>query len=331
MRSQGGKVVMDVRVYSISQDKQLDTASIADFRQHRDDQQAYFWIDVLDPNPVKLTELLSSLALHPLIIDRCLDPEASALVAPYPETVFVHFPTMTSWDDLGRSFLSGLCLPRAIITIHATGSAVLDGLISDFTAALGHHDLTTSAILYLIMDRLVDETTVSALEARHVVDELEQRMNEGMKPEQLGRRILALKRAVAHFEMGAEEQHRCVAALLSLETDSFSVRGLREYFHDALSHLEHDLQYMERTEARLSELDRHNLLLLQDKTNKRLKILTVLSAVFMPLTLITGIYGMNFRHMPELAWRYGYLLTLVLMAALAAGLLWFFHRKDWFK
>lgn len=61
------------------------------------------------------------------------------------------------------------------------------------------------------------------------------------------------------------------------------------------------------------------------------EIASIVTAVFMPLMLVTGIYGMNFRYMPELTWRYGYVLVLIFMIALAAGLLWFFHRKNWFK
>jgi len=322
---------MNVTVYSISRDKTLNEVSIAEFDQQRENPQSFFWIDVLGPERTELTELLSSLAVHPLIADRCMDPEAAALVASYPDTVFIHFPTMDSWDNLERSFLSIVCLPRAIVTISQVRLDALDGLASNFAAAIGKHDPGTAAIVYLIMDELIDETTACSLKARRVVDRLEESIGEAAQAEQLSRRILAVKRAVAHFEIGAEEQHRCVAALLSLENDSFSARALGAYFHDALSHLDHVLRYVERIEGRLSELDQHNLLVLQDRTNRRLKILTVLSAIFMPLTLITGIYGMNFQYMPELTWRYGYLFVLLLMAALATGLGWFFYRRNWFK
>lgn len=115
------------------------------------------------------------------------------------------------------------------------------------------------------------------------------------------------------------------------ETDPLSIQGLREYFHDAVSHLEHSLRYVERMETRLSELHQHFLLILQNKTNDRLKIITILSAVFMPLTLVAGIYGMNFHYMPELKWHYSYPLVLLVMIALAAGLMAFFYHKGWFK
>jgi len=73
------------------------------------------------------------------------------------------------------------------------------------------------------------------------------------------------------------------------------------------------------------------LLTLQDKTNSRLKLLTILSGVFLPLMLLVGIYGMNFRYMPELQWHFGYPLVITMMASIAGGLLWIFYRKGWFK
>ena len=70
------------------------------------------------------------------------------------------------------------------------------------------------------------------------------------------------------------------------------------------------------------------LLLMSQKTNDKMKVLTVISTIFMPLTLIAGIYGMNFQHMPELGWELGY--PMVLMFMLIVGIGWFLKRKDWF-
>jgi magnesium transporter len=60
-----------------------------------------------------------------------------------------------------------------------------------------------------------------------------------------------------------------------------------------------------------------------------MKVLTIIATIFMPLTFIAGVYGMNFRYMPELGWPWGYALALLLMAAVAGGMLLFFRRKKW--
>ena len=69
----------------------------------------------------------------------------------------------------------------------------------------------------------------------------------------------------------------------------------------------------------------------QDRTNQRLAVLTVISAIFLPMTLLAGIYGMNFEVMPELHFRYAYPAVLVLMVAVAAGMILYFRSRGWFK
>ena len=63
--------------------------------------------------------------------------------------------------------------------------------------------------------------------------------------------------------------------------------------------------------------------------NQQMRVLTVITIIFMPLTVITGIYGMNFDNMPELHWHYGYFMVLGLMASVIVGLLVFFSRRKW--
>jgi len=322
---------MQVSVYSISRAKQFEPAPQEEFMRHRNDVNRYYLVDVFEPDATGLADLLRPLGGHPIIAERCMDPRTMATVTPYQNMVLVQFPVLRSWDDFDRSIVSFICLPSAILIVRQTHVAALKVLRDNFAAAVGSHEVTTAAFLYFLVDRLVDEITVFALDARRDVEDLEVLMSAEPEPGEIGRRILALKRAIAHFEMNVEEQHHCVTALLSLEADSFSVKGFREYFHDVASHLEHDLRSVERSGGRLTELDQHYVVMIQDKTGRRLKILTTLSAVFMPLTLIAGIYGMNFRHMPELAWRYGYALVLTAMMALAAGLLVYFYKTNWFK
>ena len=78
----------------------------------------------------------------------------------------------------------------------------------------------------------------------------------------------------------------------------------------------------------LSMMDIH-LSFQSNRLNQQMRVLTVITILFMPLTVITGIYGMNFNYMPELHWRYGYFMVLGLMAAIIISLLTYFHRRRW--
>ena len=87
----------------------------------------------------------------------------------------------------------------------------------------------------------------------------------------------------------------------------------------------------QRFEGQISELYQQYELIQQNKMNNRLQILTVISAVFLPLTLLAGIYGMNFDNMPELHLSYGYPAVLVLMMIVAVVLLAVFYIRGWFR
>jgi magnesium transporter len=65
------------------------------------------------------------------------------------------------------------------------------------------------------------------------------------------------------------------------------------------------------------------------RTNEIMKVLTLFSAIMLPLTFIAGVYGMNFEHMPELATKHGYFVVLGAMLVVAVGMFWLFRRKDW--
>ncbi|MBE9502585.1 MAG: hypothetical protein IME96_00235 [Proteobacteria bacterium] len=189
---------------------------------------------------------------------------------------------------------------------------------------------TTSAILCQIIDRLIDENLAHTLESQRTIELLEEAVDQETYPLPTDQ-ILAFKRRIARLAITFEEQHYCITALQAVESVVFDITDLREYFRDSLAHLEYVLRSIGRQKSLMSALHQHNLLTLQDKTNKRLRLLTVISAVFMPLTLIAGIYGMNFRYMPELAWPYGYPLVIIVMLLIASVLIWAFYRKGCFK
>jgi magnesium transporter len=318
------------RVWRIGGDRRLEAVPLEEFHRSCQDPESCLWVDIAEPTPLELEKVFGIVQLHPLALERCLDPLASSGALLFENHVLVQVARQQTWADLGRRLLSIVCLPGAIVTIHPTSLSVIESIGQDLPVLLGHHRSSPSSLTYLILDRLVDASVEQALEARRRVDELEETLDGPLEVDQIGEAILGTKRKTAHLEITLEEQHRCLTALMAVESEAFSVDGLRHYFRDTISHVEHSLRYVEAIEARLAELHQQHLLVLQDRTSSRLKLLTILSAVFMPLTLITGIYGMNFRDMPELGSAYGYPLVLVVMLSVAGGLLWFFYRKGWF-
>jgi magnesium transporter len=103
------------------------------------------------------------------------------------------------------------------------------------------------------------------------------------------------------------------------------------YFKDVSEHVSHVLEttdHIREMVANLVELNNNNL---NNKMNSIMKTLTMVAAIFIPLTFLAGIYGMNFEFMPELSWRYSYFVLLGVMVVITIVLLWLMKHKGWFK
>jgi len=301
------------------------------FLAQRHDTERLFRVDISVNDPASLKSLIGAIHQNPLVLERCLDADAVSGVHVYDDMLALQLPVAEDWEASLHHKLTILCLSNALITIHTAAQAKYSATTPDELAAFTSRPLDLEGLLFSLLDSIVDRASDLTLRARLTVDQLETDIPQMITDEQVGRRILFLKRAAAQFEMAMEAKHRTLMALLSLDTGLIDLHAIREPMHDVVAHVEHSLRYIERIEDHLGELDRHFLLLLQNKTNNRLRILTIISAIFMPLTLIAGIYGMNFRLMPELSWHYGYWVILLAMLSIALGLIWYFYRKGWFR
>lgn len=322
--------MMKVEAYRITEQRSLEVIDPGTAFDTTVSSDLLFWINVEQPVSDRMQELLSPLKLHPLVLDICLDPVPNSSVTPLPGSLVVRFPLSQDWDDVDVAVISIICLPQCIITIHEQSNHILERLSSEFAGDRQLHDTTTSAILYQILDSVIDRDMEFMLNVRRRVDELEELVEQDSNSD-LIREVLTFKRRVARFVTFIEDQHRCANTLQTLESKYFSIVGLQEYMRDTISHSEHALRSVNRQEGRLNELYQHYQLSLHDKADNRLRILTIISAVFMPLSLITGIYGMNFQQMPELDWPWAYPAVVSLMLILAGGMLWNFYRRGWFQ
>lgn len=141
------------------------------------------------------------------------------------------------------------------------------------------------------------------------------------------RELRALRRALGPL--------REVTATLCREDLDFISEGAATLFRDCHDHAIQVLDFIDGNRERASDLADRYLAAISERTNEVMKLLTVVSTIFIPLTFLAGVYGMNFDaaaspyNMPELRWRFGYLGFWGLILALAAGLLWLFRRQGW--
>ena len=127
------------------------------------------------------------------------------------------------------------------------------------------------------------------------------------------------------------DQLPALQALRATDKPYFEMADAQDYLNCAVTNLQVADRSSDWQEGRIRALRLGFQMHAQEKTNRRLNLLTILSAVFTPLTFLAGIWGMNFVHMPELNLRYAYPIALGAMALVGSGMYFFFRKNGWFE
>jgi len=288
-----------------------------------------YWIDIFGGGPEAVTEWLAGLGLDPGLLDLLQLGADETAILPLREAVFVSYPVPAGGDAQEPAYFRWLCLDRLVVTMHEQpeSSAVLERLLA---AGARLREGTTAGVVCSLA--VVQSTRLR----RHVVslrregDVLADRMDSGPRAVSL-EEILALKRRVLALGGLVDEELSVLQVLKVSDQATLRLDRVAEPFQIAIETMRATDRDMDRLDRRVGDLEQRYASAQQELTNRRLGVLTVLSAVFMPLTLIVGIYGMNFDVMPELHYRYGYPITLGGMALIAGGLCWYFRTRWWPK
>jgi len=263
------------------------------------------------------------------VIRERVEPGSGASFEAFENLLLIRLPTQATLADVDFTYITFLCLPTTLVTIHSEPMPAIANLASRLMGRIRLKSTTTSALVYQIISRLVAENFFAFGACRQKQEALSKQMvadSKSVEPED----IFTLRRQITNIGDANEDHAFCVDVLQKVESTSFGVKDQLEHFKDLDHSLERHQHAMDRLEENVKDLHQQFLLAIQDRTGNRLKVLTILSAVFLPLTLIAGIYGMNFQNMPELGMRYAYYVILGFMAFVGIGMLVFFYKKGWF-
>jgi magnesium transporter len=184
-------------------------------------------------------------------------------------------------------------------------------------------------LAYLLLDVLIDgyfpvleayEERIEDLEERIIYQPNRQMLREIYK---IRRELLALRRLIWPLREVINSLTRSPNDLISTD--------VQIYFRDCYDHAIQLLDIIESYRELASSLMEVYLSATSNRMNEVMKLLTIISTIFIPLTFIVGVYGMNYKYMPELDWRWGYFVCWAVMLAIASCLIYFFWRRGWFK
>lgn len=286
------------------------------------------WVDLDRPSAEELARVVDVFGFHPLAVEDCRAPTHEPKVEGYDGYVFliVHVIDPESLEQrVTTTDVECFFADRYLVTHHVRSHGALDQLAARVDAEPRLLADGVDRVLYELLDEIVDRyfPAVAAMDAR--AQQVETAVLKWTRRDPLPR-LLALKEEVAHLKRIVAPELEVVRKLAARALPVVSPQAAF-YFRDVLDHLQRIESEIESLRDELTALMQIHLAVASYRLNEAIRILTVFSAIFLPLTLIAGVYGMNFEVMPELAWPYGYLFALGLMAVVAAAVLLYFRRR----
>ena len=320
---------MKIRSFEITDQKQIVEVPLETGSPTWFEDPVHRWLDIEAPGEEELDEFLEPLKIDTKMLRERVEPGSSAFFEVFENLLLIRLPTQTSPVDVDFTHITFLCLPTTLVTIHHEPLPTIANLASRLAGRIRLKSATTSALVYQIIGRLVGENFFAFGACRQKQEALSKRMiedSDDIEPEE----IFTLRRQITNIGDLNDDHAFCIDVLQKMEITSFGLADQRELLKELDHSLERHQRSMDRLEENTKDLHQQFLLTIQNRTGNRLKVLTILSAVFLPLTLIAGIYGMNFENMPELGLRYAYYVILGFMALVGIGMLAFFYKKGWF-
>ncbi|MFN8471751.1 MAG: magnesium/cobalt transporter CorA [Anaerolineae bacterium] len=292
------------------------------------------WIDVSSlAEPELIKELCDRFGIDPLVQEDILDTEQRPKAEDYGDYIFIVLK-MLRYDRVGGGVIIeqvSLILGSSYVISLQEGfeGDVFEGVRRRVRSGTGRIRAQGADYLaYALLDAIVDNYFLVLDRYLDAVEKMRAEVIDNRDAD-LPQRIFALEGEVMAIR---HTVWPLIEALGNLRKDKTHLikRNTDKYLRDVNDHV---LRVIDGTQTAIDMLDRlqdYYLSVVSNRQNEILKVLTIVSTIFIPLTFIAGIYGMNFEFMPELTHRYGYFFALFLMAAIAAGMLIYFKRKRWF-
>ncbi|MBT2733726.1 magnesium/cobalt transporter CorA [Bacillus sp. ISL-7] len=307
--------------YAITQDNQLiKEVKLEDLRS---DRFKFYWVDFEEPTDVETKLLSEFFHFHPLAIEDCLH--------------FIQRPNMNYYDGVLFFVLHSLSKTirceeidvfvgeNYVVSFHKEKDEAIDMVKQKLFASKEMEKVGPLFVLHSIIDELVDCYFP-------ILHQIEDKLNEYEEKEasskkvieevyEIRRELIRLRKTIIPMR---DLLYRMINSKRIQET-----KQIHHYFSDIYDHLMKLTDMVASNQDVTSDMRENYMSIQSNRMNSIMMTLTVITTIFMPLTFIVGVYGMNFDHMPELHWQYGYFITLGVMAIIVIVMIFWFYKKGW--
>jgi magnesium transporter len=291
---------------------------------------AFVWLGLHEPADEEFKSVSSEFGLHPLAVEDAIHAHQRPKLEVYDETLLVVLKPVRYIDrdevvETGEIAL--FVNPEFLISVRHGNPSPLKDVRARLERDTELAALGPGAVLYAIVDRIVDDYEPVVEGLMIDVQEVEEQVFSPGRPNP-AERIYYLEREVLGFRRAVEP---LVPAVERLANRPFTViqPQLQPYFRDVHDHLLRVNTQVEQFRDLLSTALGANLTQINVRQNEDMRRITAWVAIAAVPTAVAGIYGMNFEHMPELRWEFGYPLVLAVIATICVYLYWRFRRAGW--
>lgn len=288
------------------------------------------WIDVINPTAAELNELAETHRFHPLLLQDCLEPEH---LPKFERTAEFQFLILRCLDrEAVRDAVTTQELTRKvavfmksglIVTIHRAPLYFLEDIVSEIGTG-ADSQLTPTAVLADICRRAVETFEPTLEAAERTIENLESLVLDTSPT------------AVTMFDLHLVRRKMSCVKRLMWHTSNVVQKipvpvedAAAILFRDLRDTIDHIMFFADELLEDATSLMNLELSVSNHRTNEVIRVLTIFSVFFMPLTFVVGVYGMNFHNIPEFNWEHGYLFVWGLMLVITAGIAAWFRRRGW--
>ena len=297
------------------------------------------WINITGLHNINFIEAVGKTAdLHPLIIEDILNTKQRPKLDPGDKNIFIVIKTNFFNEEkniIEFEQISIILSKNHVITFQEQDNNIFNNIIKRIEKNMGRLRKSGADYLaYAILDVIVDNYFALLEVMGDRIEDIEDRIMENSDPENL-HKIHGIKKELIYIRKSIWPLREVISGLERIETN-FIKKSTHIFLRDLYDHTIQVVDTVEIFRDLIAGILDIYISTVSNKMNEIMKTLTVFMAVFIPLTLITGIYGMNFNHnkspynMPELNWFYGYPFAICLMVVISTILLAIFKKKKWF-
>lgn len=323
---------LDIIDYSKEYYERFETQTIADVFKY-EDASRITWINVNGlSDTAAIVALGNHFELHPLIQEDIVSTHQRPKIDEYDDYLYLVFK-MLHYDDkehLANEHISMVMGKDYVITFQESEGDVFDDLRERLEQNRGRvRGVGADYLMFAILDAVVDNyfTVVEFLSNK--IELLEDRLFEQEGTENIPQEIQELKKEILKIRKAVLPLREVVNRLEKIETPLIDARTTK-YIRDLYDHIIQVNESVEIYREMIWGLMDMYMTTLSNKMNEVMKVLTIMASIFIPLTFLAGIYGMNFDNMPELHYKYSYFILLGVMLLVVLAMVYYFRKKKWF-